>query len=181
MKEWELPNIPNECISVEDAKFIFHQAEERLRGTIFIADYISTKSINIITILVGVISAALTYPISHWKGLYHMDSKQSIAVAAAMYAMLIGVFLIKNILPSKYHPIGTKPRDLCVPQLFANADKDIRLIDLYLVEIKSYNSRIEYNWKLNDLRYSRYRSALIALYSTPFILAIVFLCIESST
>lgn len=178
MKEWELPDIPSDKIAVEDAQFIFTQAAKRLEGTITNADLITTRSINVITLLAGVITATLAYPIANWAGVNQMNNKQITAALTAVYALIVGIILIKNILPTSYLYLGSKPRDLCVPELFTETDKNMRLIKIYLVETKDYNKRIEHNWKINDERLDRYRGALIALYLMPCILALVFLCLQ---
>jgi hypothetical protein len=178
-KEWELPNIPNENIAVEDAQFIFNQAAKRLEGTITNTDLITSKSITLLTIFASILSAVLVYPLSHWEGVNKMDNKQITAALAALYCIIAGACLIKNILPFSFLFMGSKPLDLCLAAFFVEKDKDKRIIDLYLSEIQDYNKRIEHNWSVNDERLGRYRFTLIALYLMPCILAILFLCLEA--
>lgn len=177
--EWKIAVSNESNISLDDVKFIFYQAEKRLESTIKNSDNVSTKTLSIVAALLAIITGCCAYIISNWVSLEKMNNKSITASIAVVYAILIGGYMIKNVLPAAYHSMGSMPKDLFLDRFFtSDFNEERRTIHLYMNEIEDYNKRIKINWENNNDRWGRYTGSVIALFIMPFILTIFFLLLE---
>jgi hypothetical protein len=177
---WKIdPAIDVDRVSLEDVKFIFSQAEKRLDDTVKTGESIASKTMSMFTVMAGVLIALSGYAISNWKGFQSANEKDLVAIIGSLYILSLFFYMLTNVLPNKYHVLGSEPDLLMVPQYFAPAlPLDKITIFIYMSEIENYNERISANLKVNEGRWERYRISVILFLILPVVLGIVFMLQE---
>lgn len=165
-----------ENITVEDAKFLFSQAEKKLDDTIKVSDTITARSYSIITVLVGILTAVSGVFLKSVleKGI----NRSELILESVGVIYLIGclLFLIWNVSATKYWTLGSEPQHLCRNKFFEDdLPKNLISVYLYINEIENYQERITVNLEKNRNRFLILRNVLVALYLLPFILATLYL------
>ena len=69
-------------LTLEDAKFIFEQAEKSYNYTIETAKGIYERSNGLLTLVSGVLIGLVAYAIGKWKDIPHLDSLLFTAIVA---------------------------------------------------------------------------------------------------
>ncbi len=177
---WKI-NIANENnVTLEDVKFIFEQAEKRLDDTVKTGASISSKNTGILTVMTGVIIALSSYVIDKWVSFSSVDNKIFVSFVAVAYISALIAYMIKNILPSHYHVVGSLPQELFVQQFFEDSlERQKQIIYLYMSETENYQFRITHNESKNKNRWICYMTSMIALVIMPFFLAIVYFILQA--
>jgi hypothetical protein len=177
---WKIdPSIDVDRVSLEDVKLIFSQAEKRLDDTVKTGESIASKTMSMITLMAGVLIALSGFIISDWKGIAKATHKDYVAIIGVLYIFSLFVYVINNVLPSKYFVLGSEPEELMIPQFFDLAvQKDKITIFIYMSEIENYNLRIKKNLKANTSRWERYRLSVISFLILPVVLGIAYLICE---
>ena len=177
---WKIdPAIDINRVSLEDVKFIFNQAEKRLDDTVKTGESIASKTMSMITLMVGVLVALCGFMISDWKNLLSATHKDYAAVIGSLYILGLYIYMIKNVLPSRYFVLGSEPEELMIPQFFDGmVQQDKITILIYMSEIENYNLRIEQNLEINTKRLTRYRFSIILFLLLPVVLGITYVLFE---
>jgi len=163
-------------LTLEDAKFIFEQAEKSFNYTIETAKGIYERSNGLLTLVSGVLIGLVAYAIGRWKDTPHLDSLLFTAIVGIFYFLIIGLmFVLQSLTPSEYLLPGTSPKIYFDKVFFHKgiADKD-RILSFYKVEIINFQERIEQNTKKNDYRWNVYVLCLRAIFFSPIVMGIAF-------
>jgi hypothetical protein len=163
-------------LTLEDAKFIFEQAEKSFNYTIETAKGIYERSNGLLTLVSGVLIGLVAYAIGKWKDTPHLDSLLFTAIVGIFYFLIIGLmFVLQGLTPSEYLLPGTNPKIYFDKVFFHKgiADDD-RILSFYKVEIINYQERIEQNTKKNDYRWNIYVLCLRAIFFSPIVMSIAF-------
>ncbi len=177
---WKIdPSIDVNRVSLEDVKFIFSQAEKRLDDTVKTGESIASKTMSMITLMVGVLIALSGFMISDWKSLPSATHKDYTAVIGSIYILGLFIYMVNNVLPSRNFVLGSEPEELMIPQFFDEAVQlDKITILIYISEIENYNLRIAENLEINRGRLTRYRLSIILLLLLPIVLGITYFLLE---
>ena len=178
--KWQIdPSIDIDRVSLNDVKLIFAQAEKRLDDTVKTGEGIATKTMNLVTLVAGILIALSGFLISNWKGLATATNKDLIAVMGVLYVLTVFIYMIKNVLPNEYFVMGSEPSELMLPSFFDPAVRDDKItIFLYMNEIENYDYRIEVNLVVNNGRWLRFRRTVVALLMLPVLLGVVYILLE---
>lgn len=165
-----------ENLTVEDAKFLFSQAEKKLDDTIKVSESITNRSYSIITLLVGILSATSGIFLKSIieNGIKYYQS--ILTIVAILYLIGCLFLLIWNISATKYWTLGSEPQHLCKNVFFTDqVPANLRTIFLIINEVENYQERIEVNLEKNRTRFILLRNVIRAMFGLPFLLFIVSL------
>lgn len=162
--------------NVDEYKFVFTQAEKRLDDSNKTFDATTTKSVTLISLGVVILSTLTTYFFLQNDIEGTFNPKLFTVLMLAVYSFIVLYFLIRNILPSDYQPVGSLPSDLLLQEFYdeytnqENApDHEKTIRAMYFSELVSYDHRIEWNNNVNAVRLFRFRRCTIALLMLPII------------
>lgn len=165
-----------EKLTLEDAKFIFEQAEKLLNDSVATSETIVSRMNTLITLITGSMLAIVGYIISRIGGSFNLDPSMFTAAIGALFLYVLAVYSFQNNQPKDYLLPGTVPKDLFNPAFF---DKSIpnneRIILYYVNELENYMYRIEINNEINEKRWKRYSIITGALLWLPIILIACYL------
>jgi hypothetical protein len=97
---------------MEELKLIFNQAEKRLDNTVKEGENIASRTMTMITIMVGLLIAISGYTISIWKGVSALAIKDWVAIVGCLYLLGLLFYIIRNIITHRYSLAGSEPADL---------------------------------------------------------------------
>lgn len=162
-------------VTIEHAKFIFSQAEKRVDESVKTADLISSKLYNLLTL-----NAALFVGIGGYisSNVYKEGVSReifSMAVIAAIYLLLIIIYIFLHIKPKGFYTSGSQPKDLFVQEFFEVEDADISTMYFYAQEAKNYQERISHNATINTSRAKSISIAIVAMILLPILLTLLFI------
>ncbi|WP_121809869.1 hypothetical protein [Mucilaginibacter kameinonensis] len=163
-------------LTLEDAKFIFDQAEKSYNYTMETAKGIYERSNGLLTLVSGVLIGLVAYAIGKWKDTPHLDTLLFTAIVGIFYFLILGlIFILESVTPSEYLLPGTNPEAYFNIGFFNDRLKDDdRLLAFYKVEIINFKERIEENTKKNDRRWKMYVLCLRAIFFSPIVMGIAF-------
>ena len=166
-------------VSMEELKLIFNQAEKRLDSTTKEGENIASRTMAVITIMVGLLIALSGYTISIWKGFSALNTKDWVGIVGCLYLLGLLIYVISNIITHRYSQAGSRPERL-VNSTYNDGEipRTKMLLLLYLNEIESYNNRIVNNAALNRRGWHRYRISVRLLLFFPFLLALLYELLE---
>jgi len=93
---------------------------------------------------------------------------------AAIYLLLIILYLFRNVYPRGYFTSGSYPEDLFIQDFFNQPEEEINLMYLYASEARNYQKRIENNAGINDDRAQCLKISIVLDCILPIILLILF-------
>lgn len=177
--QWEIKLEYKKKLQLEDAKFIFEQAEKSFDDSIETSKKILERSFSLLTLLSGVLIGLVAYSIDKWDKTHLIDDMMVTTIFAILYYLTIGLWLIfPNIRPTQYVLPGTQPKRYFNDQLFNANPPQGRLALLYMIEIKNLQEGITENEKVNVRRWSLYKKALSLVFYSPVVFAITYLLIS---
>lgn len=179
MRSFPLSEEEEKATTLEEAKFVFSQAEKLLKETTTEGDLIISRTTNLITLisasLLGLFGFLANKIINasdlNFKDLF--DPINLTAIVAFSYVLYIAYCLYLNLKPTEYYGLGTKPEDLMRESYYHDFylyDKSAREKAYHLTEIASYNNRIGENILVNSIRWRRINKTYILIIIAPFIL-----------
>jgi hypothetical protein len=178
--KWNIEILNFKNVSLDDAKFLFSQAEKKLDDTVKVGDSVTNRSYTIISILVGLLIALSGYFFNSVITAGIKDGKTALSLIAICYLLVCLFVLLTNIFPKSYYTLGSQPKDLAINDFFVDEiDKDLRSVYLYVSEIENYQERIEGNFYKNNKRLFLLRNCLIAVYVLPIILSGIYFFVIS--
>jgi hypothetical protein len=172
-----------EKINLNEAKFIFQQAEIKLKDTIETGQLIVARTVTIAGISVSIMIAVVAYLFTKWDTISMDLSSLLMLKISAVYYFILNIIIISNLHPSKYKIQGSNPSQLYVEHFFKkeydndenNSDK--RLLELYKVTIAGYEQSINENKTLNIDRWRLFRLSLWLLTLSPIAILIIYFLI----
>jgi len=168
-------------INLEEAKFIFQQADTKLKDTVETSQIIVGRTVTIAGISIGIMVALVSYLFTKWSDSNSNFYSLLVVKIAACYYFLLNIVIVLNIHPSKYTIAGSNPSQLYGDHFFkAEHDNTIenpnnRLLELYKVTIGGYESGINNNKNLNNSRWKLFRFSLWALALSPLFIIFVYI------
>ncbi|MEZ2338826.1 hypothetical protein AB6735_24460 [Mucilaginibacter sp. RCC_168] len=162
---WEIDFNKKEKLSIDEAKFIFEQAEKQLKDTVESSELIINRTNTLITLVSGVLIALLGITVSKMET-SSLDSIFFAGTLGSIYLFIIGIYIMKNIQPAKYVIVGEPPKTYFDDIYYSvePSDETTRLLWYYINTIQQYQKRIELNDKRRALdniinRGSRYKES----------------------
>lgn len=182
--QWKGNDINKEKLTLNDAKFLFEQAEKFLKDSVENSNLIVSRTSSLITLLAGTLVALIGYVISklnlnnHYPFWNNINPLVVAAVTGIIY-VYIGIYdAFENTKPQVYLIPGALPKDLFADAFFvAGIEADKRIIHFYVSETENYQFKIEKNNELNKVRWNRYERLLKAIVFLPLILCVVYLTV----
>jgi hypothetical protein len=162
-------------ITESEAKFIFEHGEKQLKDILDTNKDIVTRTTTLLVVSVTIIVTLIGYSITRWEKHHYWDSLLFSSVTGATYLFVAGLFILYNLLPKNYFTVGAEPKDFFSDRVFNTANKNYRLVAIYVNEINECQKRIVANKILNEKKWSNYKWAIRMLYFLPIILGIVYL------
>lgn len=168
----DIQNFDN--VSIDDAKFIFSQAEKRLDDTVKVSDAITSRSYTIITLLVGILSAISSLFLKNLIERGFLYYQTTLTLVSVIYLTGCLSLLIWNISATQYWTLGSDPKLLAQDIFFKDGvTEKLRSVYLYVNEIENYQERIEINLQKNRTRFVTLRNVIRTMFLLPFLLIIV--------
>jgi hypothetical protein len=166
---WQISQENEKKLTLEEAKFIFSQAEKQLRESINNSNSIVTRTTILFTVIVGLLSALIGYTINKMDT--GMDYKLCIiSLVSSLYLFCVAYYVIKNIKGQDYMSMGSEPNMLFHDYYFQTyPNKEEREVQNYISEIKNYQERIVNNKKVNNSRWNRFHNSINYLFCFPVI------------
>lgn len=158
--------------TVEELRFIFEQARDRVKETSEEGDRLYNKSIGIVSICLASITAIAGYLLSDEKTPAVLDISGCITIVVLVVA---AVKIKYNILPLGYKGVGSSSEKLLADAFYTNLEGKTPLWHLLANEIAMYNERISINNENNDKRNNVLKEVFQLLYSIPALFAIILL------
>ena len=158
--KWQIGSENEKKTTLEEAKFIFSQAEKALRETINGSNLIVTRTTILLSIVVGLLSALIGYSINKWNS-NKIDDIFITSSLLSCYLFWLTTYLIKNIKGQDYMSMGSEPDKLLHDYYFQKfPENKEREIQNYISEIKNYQERIENNKSINNLRWKIFHNSI---------------------
>jgi hypothetical protein len=165
-----------EKLTLDDAKFIFEQAEKLLNDSVGTSETIVSRMNTLITLITGSMLALIGYIISRIGKDFVFDPPMFTASVGALFLYVLAFHSFQNNQPKDYLLPGSVPKDLFNPAFFDKAiPNDQRIVLYYVNELENYMYRIEINNEINEKRWKRYSMITGALLWLPIILIICYL------
>lgn len=181
-KDWkiEIKNIDD--VQLDDAKFIFEQAEKKFEDTHSTAELIVGRTFTLLGILMTIVIALSGYLYGQISQSGFWSNKILTLLVAVIYLYGIIWYLKPNVFPKSYFSKGAAPKKLFVQDFFAekHVEKQKTTIYLYINEIERLQGRIEKNEELNDKRWEIYKNAINALIISPVLFICLYLLMSTS-
>lgn len=175
--EWKGSDENKEKLTINDAKFLFEQAEKFLRDSVENSNLIVSRTSSLITLLAGILVALIGYVISKING-NKIEPLLITAILGIVYVYILIYDAFENTKPKVYLIPGALPKDLFADAFFMEGiSEEKRIIHFYVSEIENYQFKIEKNTELNKTRWNRYARLLKAVVALPLILAMVYFII----
>lgn len=154
-------------------KFVFTQAEKRLEDSCKSYEYTTTKTVVVLSVSVGLLSASLAYLFSNidFNGIF--CPKLATVVFLSLYIFSLIITSSFNIFSFKYQPSGSYPEDLYIEHPNGMEERVFYKKVLH-EEITSYNDRINYNYDKNKARVKRLDFVIGALVVMPIFLVVFY-------
>lgn len=173
---WTASVALKEKLTLDDAKFIFEQAEKLLNDSVATSETIVSRMNTLITLITGSLLALIGYIISRLGKDVIFDPPMFTASVGALFLYVLAIYSFQNNQPKDYLLPGTVPKNLFDPAFFNNAIPNNQRIILYYVnEFENYMYRIEINREINEKRWKRYSMIAGALLWLPIILVSCYL------
>jgi hypothetical protein len=163
-------------ITVDDAKFIFEQAEKHLKNSTDIGTSIVTRTNTLITLSFGILIGLISYVINQLEKFNALNIVGLTCLVGICYIFFVILYTAINIQPSPYYVSGSQPRKLLKDSFFEKTIKsEDRIIRFYVSEIHNYQFRIDVNEITNKKRWGRYIITIWALVLMPIFLLLTFI------
>lgn len=169
-----------EKLTLSDARFIFEQAEKYLKETSAVGDVILARTITLITVVIGIIAAFLTYISNDWICNKSLDAISISGLISIIYLLILCWMLRKNIKAHKYSIAGRPPDELVKGIFFVDKiPKDDRTRFYYISEIEAYQAKITWNNDINGKRWYEFHKCLTGVILIPIVLLSIFILITA--
>lgn len=158
-------------LKIEEAEFIFAQAEKQLLQSVSISEKIVTRTTILLTVCVGVLCSLLGFCYSSYNDNYEsINIEASSSFIMCLYISAIFIYISKNIRGAEYKDIGSEPKALLNDYYFStHPEEKERTLYNYIYEIKDYQDRIESNKATNTRRWEIFHKSLKAVIYMPII------------
>jgi hypothetical protein len=175
--EWKINIEFKQKLKLEEAKFIFAEAEKAFNDSIDTSIRILNRNSSLFQLVAGILIGLVAYAIGKWEKNADFDSLLITAISGIAYYLLLGlVFIFPNIKPTEYVLPGTQPKRLFVDAIFNTPDdKDKREVLLYIIKITNLQAGIDSNRAINDKRWEYYKRSLNFLFYSPIVLICIYI------
>lgn len=180
-EEAKWPNKKNyDKLDLEQAKFIFDQAEKYLKEVADSSQIIVNRTITLATITVGLMIALLGYSFNRVKSVECLYEAEFLAgMLATTHLFFLCRKIIENIQAKEYGVPGAEPQKLFVDEFFKDeVEKEKRIIHFYVNEIENTQEKINMNKKTNNERWALFHRSLHNLLYTPLVIVSVYSIIK---
>lgn len=176
IKRWEA-NIENKKkLTLEDARFIFEQAEKFLVDVIDAHKTIIERTNTLLALLITILTGLVGFNISKIEEGFGKDNICDAVWFLILYLILGGIYLLKNIKPTNYKALGSQPHKIFVDHFFQKSiADDKRSIMMLSSEIERYQLRITENMNINNQKWSVYRNGIYILAAIPIVFLLIYL------
>lgn len=176
IKTWTA-NIENKKkLTLEDATFIFEQAEKFLVDVIDAHKTIIERTNTLLALLITILTGLVGFNISKIDEGFGKNNICDTVWFLIVYLILGGIYLLNNIKPTNYMALGSQPNKIFVDHFFQKSIPDDKRI-LYILssEIERYQTRIDENMKINKKKWLVYRNGIYILAAIPAIFLLTYL------
>ena len=176
-ESWKASPENKQKINIEEAKFIFDQAEKLLKETVDVSQIIVSKTTTLITIVIGLLTAMTGFMIGKWENsaCEFFSPITLTCLLSILYLIPICFILFDTIKTREYGAVGRMPQELFNDCFFdqKTKEKDITLV-FYVTEIEEYQYKIENNTRTNVKRWKQYNTCLLFIALTPGVVGVIY-------
>ena len=159
----KLPDAIEENATLEDLRFIFSQAKDRVSVLTEDAEHLYQRSVGLTTLCITLITGIIGYVGSHLA--FSFSTLLLSTIGAFLWISLS--ILKQNLIPTDYWGIGSEPVGIATEAFFTDLQGKPAEWHILYSEIISYQYRIDVNKANNELRAEKLREAIKWLYWIP--------------
>lgn len=173
--EW-VANLENKKkLTIDDAKFIFEQAEKFLLDVIEAHKTIIDRTNTLLALIITILTALIGFNVNKLEGGYGNDVFSNSIWFLIVYLLIGGIYLVTNIKPINYMASGSQPRTIFTDRFFRESiPKNDRVIYMYSSEIERYQTRIKENMKINNAKWKIYKNGIWILTGIPIVFLLTY-------
>ena len=173
--DWYPTKTNIEKITLDEAKFIFEQAEKLLQQVINSSNIIISRTTTLISIAIALMVALTGYSFTKYQSNSLHDPLFISSVYGSVYLFVLCFLLVLNIKSKDYSMTGANPKDLLNNSIFVfDSEHDKRIITLYANEITNYQEKIRKNIQTNKNRWSLFNWTLYLMICTPIVMLLAY-------
>lgn len=176
--EWKANPEYKLLATIDDAKFIYDQAEKKLKEIISSGDLVVNRTTTLITVVVGVIVGLLGYSINRYYSLNKFDASIWSCIIGIIYLFFILYYLRINFKGAKYSIIGASPKTLFSSDFFKVTDEKLRSKMFIWAQIENYQDSIDKNSFVNNQRWDRFNLSVTLIMFIPVLLTVIFFILQ---
>jgi len=178
-EKWRAKDENKLTANIEEAKFIYDQAEKKLKEIIASVDLVINRNIALVAVVVAMLTAIIGFVINrHYVNNYSFETDAILktSVVFIIYLFFVIVRISRNIISDKYRVIGASPRTLFSEEYFkATSDERIREKMFVWTQIENYQESIDFNMEKHNRMWSRFNYDLIYTLAAPILLLVTFI------
>lgn len=170
MEKWKADLKNWKHLSLDTLQFMLKQSEECLDETVKTFENVSTKTNQMLTIAISILTIALGYSLDNQER--NLELK-IIAFLVVTLCSIIIIVLYKNLFFDKIGAKGSPPKHLIKDKFFdENIEQKNQYANMVLNECEKYQEKIDKNNIVNNQRRKRITKAIKLFLFLPFTLII---------
>lgn len=162
-------------IGKESAATLLSLAEKRLAETIVTAEGISKRSDRLLSIVIPLLTLALSYVFGNGVDKFGDNYLVTMACFSLVPLTMSLYHIIQNFLPYQIRVTGEEPKYVATPELFdTDLKEEHKYISLVLHQLSNYQLKIDKNLHTNKNRITHNEKALRLMICLPAITVIAY-------
>ena len=159
----------------EEDKFIFEQAEKKLKELLVSSDLAVARSTTLISLIVGMLVGLTSFSVSRYNTIHCFDAFISMSMLTAAYLYVVIWYISKNIKGTDHSSIGASPTILFSDDFFSfTNDEKLRTKIFVWSQIENYQDSIDINRPINEKKWCRFNLTMKLVIATPLVLLAAF-------
>jgi hypothetical protein len=177
-KGWSANYSNKVAASIDDAKFIYDQAEKKLKEILSIGDLIVSRTTTLITLITALLVGLIGYAVNRYSNIHchcHTDTLFAVASTTSGYLFFVLIYASTNFLGKRYRVLGASPKKLFDNVFFEGIEGELRSKMFIWTQIENYQDSIEFNEKKNKKRWQTFNISVILVMLIPVIILLTYL------
>ena len=172
---WKAKSENKYIASLDDAKFIYDQAEKKLKEVNLASDLVVTRVTTLISVITALLIALIGFTINRYLKTSSFDKFTVSSIIEIIYLIPVLWYVSLNIKGYNYAVIGASPKTLFSDSFFSQKqrlEESVRSKMFIWTQIENYQDSIERNTITNNLRWYRFNKSIKLLMLVPIVLII---------
>ena len=172
---WRAKSQNKQKTTPEEDKFIFEQAEKKLKELLVSSDLAVARSTTLITLIVGLLVGLISFSVDRYNKISGFDPFILMSLIGVIYLFVVVGYISKNIRGTNHSSIGAAPTKLFVDDFFAATNDDKLRTKMFIwSQIENYQDSLDFNKPINESKWCRFNIAMKLLIATPLVLLTAF-------